>query len=54
MGQQSPSTGKLRDVCAQMTMKQLATLPLDRDPWARQRTRVPLNFDGEQWRPRLG
>ncbi len=50
----------LLDVCAQMIMKQLAALPLDRELRTRQRTReiraefVPLNFDGEQWRPRFG
>jgi len=46
--------GCLLDVCVQMSMKQLAILPPDRDPRTRQRTRVPLNFDGEQWRPRFG
>jgi hypothetical protein len=41
-------------------MKQLGALPQDRELPTRQRTReicsgfVPLNFDGEQWRPRLG
>jgi hypothetical protein len=56
--QQSPLMGHLLDVCAQMTMKQTA-LPLDIELRIRQRTReiwagfVPLNFDGEQWRPRF-
>jgi hypothetical protein len=54
--QQSPLMGNLLDVC----MKQLAALPLDRELRTRRRTReiragfVPLNFDGEQWRPRSG
>jgi hypothetical protein len=52
--------GYLVNVCAPMTVKQLAALPLGREPRARQRTReiragfVPPNFDGEQWRPRFG
>ena len=60
MEQQSPSMGRLLDVCVQMTMKQLGALPLDRDLPTRQRTReicaefVASNFDGEQWRPRFG
>jgi hypothetical protein len=52
--------GRLLDVCAQMTVKQLDPSPLDCDLPTRQRTReiragfVPLKFDGEQWRPRFG
>jgi len=52
--------GHLLDVCAQMTMKQLVALSLDRELRARQRSReiragfVLPNFDGEQWRPRFG
>ena len=60
MEQQSPLMGRLLDVCAQMTVKQLDPSPLDCDLPTRQRTReiragfVPLKFDGEQWRPRFG
>ncbi len=60
MEQQSPLMGHLLDVCAQMTMKQLVALSLDRELRARQRSHeiragfVLPNFDGEQWRPRFG
>jgi hypothetical protein len=58
--QQSPLMGNLLDVCAQMTMKRLAALPVDRELRTRQRARqiragfVSLNFGGEQWRRRSG
>jgi hypothetical protein len=52
--------GRLLDICVQMPMKQLASLPLDCEFQTRRRSReiragfVSLNFDGEQWRPRSG